>query len=484
MRTKTMTAFAMVILLGISALVMGVEVASGISHTDPAGDADFFGSASVLADDADITLLEVDDSSDPVVFTLTVTGKISLETTDNTYFYFFYIDQDGDSDSESTIQFNIMPEAVMVTGSSELGSVYFMVTGSGDDTNTLTFEVSAADLGSNSNPILDAYAEVIITDGQYNSATDAVNEGFGDDTSVDDDDDTTTDDDDDTPSDDADGDGMLDSWEETYGLDTTRDDSLEDLDGDGYDNFEEYIWDTAPNDINDYPDYSGGDDDDDWDDEMIPDPLKETATDTSIGVTIDDVKMSLDKSDGSFEVEQKGSGTTEGGVDHCSMTIVTYYDDGTYDADEWTVGPEIEERTSFMGMTFEMYFKGAGPDGDDDWSKWEMFTYVKAPESMLEDLIDSGLDDDDDGNESDEPKVTGAHLVIRAYSDDGEENWNQESADIKEMYEKFLEGEEFNGALSGLDGGEDSPAPGMIIVLGTLSIVALIGAVAGLRKRE
>ena len=42
------------------------------------------------------------------------------------------------------------------------------------------------------------------------------------------------------PPPDADGDGMLDSWEELYGLDPTKDDSKEDLDGDGLSNLEEY----------------------------------------------------------------------------------------------------------------------------------------------------------------------------------------------------------------------------------------------------
>ncbi|RLF70097.1 MAG: hypothetical protein DRN40_05355 [Thermoplasmata archaeon] len=45
---------------------------------------------------------------------------------------------------------------------------------------------------------------------------------------------------------DRDGDGMDDSWEEKYGLNTSRDDSMEDPDGDGVKNIQEYKDDTDP----------------------------------------------------------------------------------------------------------------------------------------------------------------------------------------------------------------------------------------------
>ncbi len=45
---------------------------------------------------------------------------------------------------------------------------------------------------------------------------------------------------------DIDFDGMNDAWEDAYGLDTTRDDSAEDLDGDGLTNLEEYVLGTDP----------------------------------------------------------------------------------------------------------------------------------------------------------------------------------------------------------------------------------------------
>ena len=40
---------------------------------------------------------------------------------------------------------------------------------------------------------------------------------------------------------DSDNDGMPDSWEDTYGLNNTVDDSSGDFNGDGYTNIEDYI---------------------------------------------------------------------------------------------------------------------------------------------------------------------------------------------------------------------------------------------------
>jgi hypothetical protein len=52
---------------------------------------------------------------------------------------------------------------------------------------------------------------------------------------------------------DADGDGMHDMWETTYGLDPSLDDSALDLDGDTYSNLTEYQSGTNPNDAASHP---------------------------------------------------------------------------------------------------------------------------------------------------------------------------------------------------------------------------------------
>ena len=68
------------------------------------------------------------------------------------------------------------------------------------------------------------------------------------------------------PAFDADFDGVPDSWERAYGLDTTRNDALGDDDGDGLSNFAEYQISTSPVASDSNGDgRSDGDDDSDGD---------------------------------------------------------------------------------------------------------------------------------------------------------------------------------------------------------------------------
>lgn len=52
---------------------------------------------------------------------------------------------------------------------------------------------------------------------------------------------------------DSDGDGMWDGYENFYGLDASIDDSMEDPDGDGFTNLDEFLAFTSPNNPTDYP---------------------------------------------------------------------------------------------------------------------------------------------------------------------------------------------------------------------------------------
>ena len=54
---------------------------------------------------------------------------------------------------------------------------------------------------------------------------------------------------------DTDGDGLLDEYERTYGLDVANDDANADKDGDGFTNFEEFTAKTNPADALSHPDY-------------------------------------------------------------------------------------------------------------------------------------------------------------------------------------------------------------------------------------
>jgi hypothetical protein len=68
--------------------------------------------------------------------------------------------------------------------------------------------------------------------------------------------------DDDIDMTDTDGDGMPDSWERLYGLDTNTNDSYYDNDGDRYSNLQEFLEGTDPIDPNSYPGAQIPDDDD------------------------------------------------------------------------------------------------------------------------------------------------------------------------------------------------------------------------------
>ncbi len=218
------------------------------------------------------------------------------------------------------------------------------------------------------------------------------------------------------------------------------------------------------------------DDDNDNDDDTNdnPDPKAETPTDDSITVTINNVEYNLDMGDDTFEMEQKVDGTTNGTVHHCSMTLVTYYDDGTYEADDWQVGPDIQERKTILGITSEMYFKGNGPGGNNDWSEWAWYMYTKAAMSWYDDFMDD--DENDNTTDDDGPEITKIYIVVRAYSDASETNWNQDSKDITEEIMDFWGGDQ--------SGKEDKKSPGLGIplLIGSIAVIALIGIFR--RKRE
>ena len=479
MRIRLVAISIMILLMG-SLSAMGVETSGSLAYTDPSGDVENIGFTDSTPDNVDITSVSVDDTADPIVITLEVVGIVITDPNSTyAYNYMLYLDQTGDGSENANIMISTFSN-IMV---SEFSTTYNTSPDvSGNGTSALEIRFGVDDIGTDSHPIEDIYVETMVGNDHYSptkTALDSVNSGFGDDGTSDDDDDN-----------DSDNDGMDDSWENMYGLDTTRDDSMEDKDGDGYSNIEEFSMGTEPNNANSVPDYG----DDDWDDDMIPDPLKEDPTDTSISVEIENVDFSMDKGDEMFTVEQSADGTTGGDVDHCSLTIVSYYDDGSYDAEDWTVGPEVQDRESFFGMTYETYFRGNGSGGEDDWSVWEMYAYIKAPLSMMDDVVS---DDEDVENDSDNRTLTGAHLVIRAYSDENEEMWNQDSADIFKMYEKFLAGEDFHMSLD--DDGSDDGSEGdsvltwiILIVLVILAVLVLIASVsiliayvvvAGKRKR-
>lgn len=437
-----------------------------ITEEDPSGDVENVGFDSTISKNADIVSFEVDQSSDPVVFTFEVVGLIEYENATLSYTYAFYLDNTGDGLSNTNMSIIVTSGSNMAYGDAHFGTEYFVINPTGNGTDTLEFEIGRGDLGVDSHPIAGISASVQVFDYTgypVKTAVDHVNEDFGSGSTGDDD---TDDDDDDY---DSDNDDLPDEWEIQYGLDTSIDDSDVDSDGDGFTNEQEYLAGTAPDDINSYPDFVVDDDDDDDDDNDLPDPLKETPTDDSIGVEIEKIEYSLDTGD-NFELEQKTEGSTDGDVHHCSITYVTYYDDGSYETDEWTDGPDIQDRESLFGITFEYYFKGTGSGGKDDWSEWALYSYAKGPSSFYDDFID-----EDESGGGDGKKMTEVYVVVRAYSDSSETKWNQDSQELTELYENVQEGEEFSGTISLTDDeDEESTSSVLFLILGCLGLTLIV----------
>lgn len=339
-----------------------------ISHDDAAGDIENEGFEGGPEGSVDITSVSVDQSSDPVIIELSVSGTIDYNNSEYMFDYQISLNQDENLDPEVDITINPFAPSVLID---EMGGI-FSFPYSGQGTDTLTIELTKAQIGADAKPILDveAYASVARLSSPYGTIEDWVNDGFGGGTETDDDD--TTDDD----------------------------------------------------------DWPGFDDDD-----MIADPLSETPTDGSISVSIHDSEMSIDKGDEMFEVEQQVNGSTTGLVHHCSWTMVTYYKDGSYNADDWNPGPEETPRETLLGVTIEGYFYGTGSGGQSDWSSWELYNYAKAPLDWLDQFLE-------ELNEIEDENVSSVVLVVRAYSDGSETLWNQDSIDLTEAFENALKGDD------------------------------------------
>ncbi len=404
MKIGQFTALLFASLLGFSLFFAGVQAEDTISYADPAGDVENDGLDPAIGSNVDILAISIDTSSDPIELTLTVSGSIDYSGEGMIYVFMFFLDQVGDGSESTAVTVSLNTG----TFSSDYGSMFgFGLEISGNGTDTLTVSVPKNSIDAETHPVQDIYGMVEVTDyGTYGYAIDTINDDFGNIEPVDDDPDDDTDDDD---------------W-----------------------------------------------DDDDWDEDMIPDPLKETPTDTSISVDIENADISIDIGDEMFEVEQTIDGTTTGTVDHCSMTIVTYYKDGTYDADDWNIGPEDNPKESFMGITFENHFYGTGSEGQDDWLKWELYNYAKAPSEMLDDVLE-------ESEELESGNITSIHIVIRAYSDESETMWNQDSSDVTDDFMKAIQG----------DDGDDNglPAPGVMFIIGTFVLIAMLGIATSYRKR-
>ena len=308
-----------VVFLGSIMALTGVSGEATISYTDPTGDVDAYQAPQSLVDNADITALDVDAASDPMVIEITVVGTHDLEQSEVMYQYYIHFDHDGDGIEDSQIWLTSFGNLFYVGESSDsfTGEI------SGDGTSTLTVEVSWETLEL-SEQVDDVYLEISMVQQPSYSVADEVNLEFGGGGGTDDDtDDDTTDDDD--------------PWEDYYGPE------------------ENY--------------------------ENTNDPGSESPTDGSISVDIGSFEYEMEMGDPHEEWHQTMEGTTSGEVSCAAFSIVFYLKSGGTNDVTWFTGPFNMPEMTQGDVTQEMHFKGMGAGGKDDWSAWEMYMYGKRPSS-------------------------------------------------------------------------------------------------------
>ena len=166
-----------------------------LSYTDPSGDVFYNGFTSDVYNNADITSLTMDATSDPIVFEMTVLGVIVYENTTLLYSYSISIDHNGDGEYESSIMIMASMGMTLTTFMSDYGEGYystFEVSGGGSDALYIEIPTSFID---GSSGIVDIYGTALITDDGSNTAMDTINEPSGTGPVDDDDDDDDWDDD-------------------------------------------------------------------------------------------------------------------------------------------------------------------------------------------------------------------------------------------------------------------------------------------------
>lgn len=367
-----------------------------ISLSDPSGDVFNDGFTSDVYNNADITSLTMDATSDPIVFEMTVLGVIVYENTTLLYSYSISIDHNGDGEYESSIMIMTSMGMTIKTFMSDYGEGYystFEVSGGGTDTLHVEIPLSFIE---GSPGIADIYGMAMIGDDVPNSAVDIINDPSGT-GPVDDDDD--------------------DEW--TYP--------------------EEY--------------------------ETEGDPTEETPTDESIEVSIDSYGMDFSDSGENIEIEVKVGGTTSGTVVKCAWTTVTYMKDGTYEVESWEVGSEEMERITYENFTYEMYFKGKGSGGEDDWSTWGYYTYAKMPKEEYEENVP----------DEDMENVTKMVWVVRAFSDDEMTMWDQDTKDVTDKFKAIMDGESTD---------DDDDLPGFELFGAVVAFISVAGIGFAFRKRN
>lgn len=204
---------------------------------------------------------------------------------------------------------------------------------------------------------------------------------------------------------------------------------------------------------------AGGDGDDTGDvvgDEVKDDYADATPTDTSVTVTVNSFEWDYEETADMMSTRISAEGKTTGDVDHCSYAIATYFDDGTVETSDFVAGP-IE--FDFMGVEF---FFG-GKETNDDWSSWK-----------LEMNSETNITDDVEENETDDgPEPVKIILYVRAYSDDTEGMWNQDSETKSLKGGDEEEDDDDDGAIPGFGG---------VLLLGAMGLLGVAMIMARRRR--
>ena len=194
-------------------------------------------------------------------------------------------------------------------------------------------------------------------------------------------------------------------------------------------------------------------------------PGDETPTDESIDVKISRVEYSIEKIDDGtrWHTNILIEGTTSG-VDHVSLSFVTYYKNGSYDASGWMEGPLELPTGSFMGNEITKFFFNST---DGNWNKWKLEIDAKYP------VTEPTYEWVDDSKEVDKFVI-----YARAFKDAEETKWNQAKYETKPSFTS--NGAIYTGGGSEDDEGGGGSTPGF----GIVAVMAAMAAMVAIRRRK
>lgn len=194
------------------------------------------------------------------------------------------------------------------------------------------------------------------------------------------------------------------------------------------------------------------------------DPGDETPTDKSIDVKITKVQYSIEKVDNGqrWHTYILIEGTTSG-VDHVSLSFVTYYKNGSYDASEWLKGPMEMEPGTFMENEITKFSFNST---EGNWNKWKLEMDIKYP------ITEPNYRWVEDSKEVDKFVI-----YARAFKDAQETKWNQAKYETKPYFTSSGATYESSGESNegSSESGGGTPGFGILVAVAgiALAVVAI-----------